>query len=155
MKPVIGERPPHPTVTPVRVTHIVWNLAGGGLENMVSAMAERFFGGAVSMSVITLGRSIGRVGASIQPYVEQLHVAYQLRAVSMLFPLALARLIRETRPDVVHLHNASWYKGSLAARIAGINRVIYTEHRREHADPPFSRWLDRKASKRTDVVVAV
>jgi len=72
----------------------------------------------------------------------------------MVLPLGLARAIRRTRADVVHLHSGCWYKGSLAARLAGAG-IVYTEHGREHRDPPLSQWLDRRAARRTDAVVAV
>jgi glycosyltransferase involved in cell wall biosynthesis len=73
----------------------------------------------------------------------------------MLLPLSVASAIRRTRADVVHVHTGSWYKGATAARLAGVRRVIYTEHGREHDDPPVKQWIDRQASRKTSVVVAV
>ena len=73
----------------------------------------------------------------------------------MLWPRALARRIREIAPDVVHTHSGVWYKASLAARLAGVRRVIHTEHGRQIPDPWHARWVDGLAARRTDVVVAV
>jgi glycosyltransferase involved in cell wall biosynthesis len=73
----------------------------------------------------------------------------------MALPLGVARTIARTRPDVVHLHTGAWYKGALASRLAGIRRVVYTEHGREHHDPRLHRWIDRRAAQFTDAVVAV
>jgi glycosyltransferase involved in cell wall biosynthesis len=73
----------------------------------------------------------------------------------MIAPLGLSRAIRQTRPDVVHLHSGAWFKPAWAARLAGVPRVIYTEHGRIHDDPPIARWLDRRAARLTEVVVAV
>ena len=39
--------------------------------------------------------------------------------------------------------------------MAGVRRVIFTEHGREHDDSPVRQWLDRQAARYTDVVVAV
>jgi len=73
----------------------------------------------------------------------------------MMFPLGLARRITRTRADVVHLHSGAWFKGALAARLAGVRKLVYTEHGREHDDPWLVRWLDRQAAQRTTHVVAV
>ena len=140
---------------PIRVTHIVFDWDGGGMEGLVAAMAQRLAGTSVRMSVITLSGREGRVGAATRRYLDRYEVIRPIPGVSMLFPLALMRALRVTRPDVVHLHSGSWYKSSLAAKWAGVRRVIYTEHGREHDDPPAARWLDRRAAERTDVVVAV
>jgi glycosyltransferase involved in cell wall biosynthesis len=137
------------------VAHVVFELDGGGMESIVAAMAERFAGTAVVMSVINLSGRVGRVGAAIRGCLDQYHVVRPVRGLSMVFPIELARRIRHTRAEVVHVHSGCWYKGSLAARKAGVQRVIFTEHGREFHDPFLGRWLDRRASQRTDSVVAV
>jgi glycosyltransferase involved in cell wall biosynthesis len=78
-----------------------------------------------------------------------------LSGVSMVAPVGLVRCLRRIRPDVVHLHNGGWFKAAFAAHLAGVPRIVYTEHGREHDDPRLTRWLDRRASRWTDVVVAV
>jgi len=139
----------------IRVTHVVFDFDGGGLESLVAAMAGRFRGTAVTVSLITLSGRVGRLGAATRDRFDQFIVARPARGVSMLLPLGLARDIRRTRADVVHVHSGSWYKGAKAARLAGVGRVVYTEHGREHDDPRVQRWLDRRAAARTSVVVAV
>jgi glycosyltransferase involved in cell wall biosynthesis len=138
----------------MRVTHVVFDLNGGGFESLIAAMARCEAGTSVSVSVISLSGRQGRVGASLAPLLDQYLVLRPWPAVSMLLPLGLARAIRRTRADVVHLHSGCWYKGSLAARLAGAS-VVYTEHGREHHDPWLTQWLDRRAALRTDAVVAV
>ncbi len=125
------------------------------MESLVAEMAKRFAGSSVVMSVITLSGRVGRVGTAVRPLVDQFHILKPLPGLSMLAPLGLVRCLRRIRPDVVHLHSGAWYKGALAARLAGVRRVLYTEHGREHYDPRRARWLDRLASRWTDVVVAV
>jgi glycosyltransferase involved in cell wall biosynthesis len=139
----------------IRVTHVVFDFNGGGMESLVAEMAARFNGTSVQVSLITLSGRVGRLGAVTRDRFDQFHVIRKGVGLSMLLPLGVAKVIRGTRADVVHVHNGSWYKGSLAARLAGVKRVIYTEHGREHDDPPFMQWLDRRASGRTDAVVAV
>jgi glycosyltransferase involved in cell wall biosynthesis len=140
---------------PVRVTHIVFDLEGGGLETLVANMAAHWAGTDIVMSVITLSGRVGRVGASVRRLVDQFHVISPRRGWSMLHPKALGAAIRATRPDVAHLHTGAWFKGARAARMAHIPRVLYTEHGREHHDPLLARWQDRVASGWTDHVVAV
>jgi glycosyltransferase involved in cell wall biosynthesis len=117
-------------------------------------MARRFHGTRVAMSVVTLSGREGRIGGGIAPALRQFHVIKPSR-LSMIAPLGVARRIRETGADVVHLHSGAWYKGALAARLAGVRRVVYTEHGREHYDPLLMRTLDRVAALLTDVVVPV
>jgi glycosyltransferase involved in cell wall biosynthesis len=73
----------------------------------------------------------------------------------MLWPGGLAEQIRRIAPDVVHSHSGVWYKGSLAARLGGVPRLVHTDHGRPQPDPWSGRLLDRIAAGRTDVVVAV
>jgi len=105
--------------------------------------------------VITLSGRAGRVGNAARPLLEQFHACKPWRGVSMVAPLSLAQRIVRTRADVVHLHSGVWFKGALAARLAGVRNVVYTEHGREHDDPWLLRWLDRRAAGLTSHVVAV
>ena len=153
-----GIRPVVPAETAlrtVRVTHVVFDFDGGGLETLVAEMAAGFRGTSVHVSLVTLSGREGRLGASTRERFESFNIVRPLPIVSMTWPVGVAATIRSTKPDVVHLHTGAWYKGARAARLAGVKRVVYTEHGREHWDPPLMRWLDRRASMRTDAVVSV
>jgi glycosyltransferase involved in cell wall biosynthesis len=140
----------------VRVTHLVFDFEGGGMESLVGAMVRRWSGTPVKMSVVTLGGRPGRTGAAVQDALDQFHVLRPARGgLSMILPLGIARALRRTRADVVHLHSGAWFKGAWAARLARVSHVVYTEHGREHRDTPASLWLDRQASRLTDVIVTV
>lgn len=140
-----------------RVTHVVFDFHGGGLETVVSSMIEHMtqHHPDVAVSVISLSGRVGRVGERIRPRLDQLHALSPLPGVSMFAPIGIARAIRATRPDVVHLHSGAWLKPAYAARLARVPRVVYTEHGREHDDPALARILDRRAASLTDAVVAV
>lgn len=87
--------------------------------------------------------------------VASLHVAKPMGRGSLLRPVALTRQIARLAPDVVHSHSGVWYKASVAARRAGVRRVVHTEHGRAKPDPVINRIVDGLAARRTDVVVAV
>lgn len=140
---------------PLRVTHVVFDLNGGGMETLVAQMAARWRGSSVAMSVITLSGRVGHVGAAVRPLVERFTVLRPTRRLSMIAPTQLAAAIRETRPDVVHLHTGAWYKGALAARLAHVPCIVYTEHGREHDDPLSARLQDHLAARWTRHVVTV
>lgn len=140
---------------PVRVTHVIFDFDGGGMETLVAEMAGRFRGTAVQLSLVTLSGRTGRLGTATKDRFESLHVVRPVRLASLVLPVSAARAIRLTRPDVVHLHTGAWYKGARAGRFAGAHRIVYTEHGREHDDPAVSRWIDRRAAALTDAVVAV
>lgn len=90
------------------------------------------------------------LGRSISPVAD-------LRAFS-----ALVRLFRRVRPDVVHTHTAkAGAVGRLAARMAGVPRVVHTFHGHVF-DGYFGRGgsraavrVERSLAKKTDRVVAV
>jgi len=139
----------------MRVTHVVFDLHGGGMERLVASIVRRFAGTPVHCSLVTLSGRPGRIGAELAPLLDQFHVLAPIRGVSMLAPVGLVRALRNARPDVVHLHSGAWFKGALAARLAGVSRVVFTEHGRIHNDPWASRQLDRLAAWLTDAVIPV
>ena len=140
---------------PLRVTQIVFDLEGGGMETLVAAMAARWYGAGIQLSVVTLSGRVGRIGEVLRPLVEQFHVPRLMRGLSMLAPRDVVRALRTTRPDVVHIHTGAWPIGAYAARLAGVRGIVYTEHGREHHDPVVGRIQDRVAARLTRRVVSV
>lgn len=136
-----------------RVLHIVQNLNYGGMErlmfDLIRSMDERDF----EVYVLAL-EYVGRFGRDLGTHAT-VSVASSMGAFSMLRPTALAADIRRIGPDVVHCHSGVWHKASLAARMAGVRRIIFTEHGRAFPDPLVARVLDWLAAKRAHVVVAV
>jgi glycosyltransferase involved in cell wall biosynthesis len=103
--------------------------------------------------VLALGY-LGRFAEGLQVHAG-IHLCPRLPPYSLLWPGPLIRTIRDIAPDVVHMHSGVWYKVSLAARKAGVPRLLFTEHGRAQEDRWLARALDRRAAARTDVVVAV
>lgn len=142
-------------LAPIRVTQVVFDFEGGGLETLVAAMARQWRGSDVHLSLVTLGGRVGRLGAAVRDCFHGYEVVSPTRVASLALPVSVARAIRRTRPDVVHIHSGCWLKGARAARLAGVRRVVFTEHGREHDDPWLRRFIDRRAAATTDTVVTV
>jgi glycosyltransferase involved in cell wall biosynthesis len=98
--------------------------------------------------------AIGRFGQGLDEYAS-VKLAKPQHRLSLLRPVGLKREIAEIAPDVVHSHSGVWYKASRAARMAGVPRLVHTEHGRALTEPWLDRRLDALASARTDCVVAV
>jgi sugar transferase (PEP-CTERM/EpsH1 system associated) len=76
---------------------------------------------------------------------------------SVRFLFRLAKALRELRPDVVHTRNWGGSDGIVAARLAGIRRVVHGEHGWDASDPRGERrrrarrWLSRLVREYTCV----
>jgi len=137
----------------LRVLHIVQNLNYGGMERLLFEMLRHADTERFDSHVLNL-QYVGRFGEGLADYAS-VSVATPMTRLSLLRPASLARDIAVIRPDVVHSHSGVWYKASLAARMAGVEWLVHTEHGRAAPDPWLGRMLDGAASRRTDVVVAV
>jgi glycosyltransferase involved in cell wall biosynthesis len=141
------------TVHRLKVLHVVQNLNYGGMERLIGDLARRVDPARFESHILTL-QYHGRFSEQLEQRAT-LHSAPPMSRWSLLRPSALADTFRRIAPDVVHTHSGVWYKGSLAARMARVPRLIHTEHGRRHPDPWTDRVIDRRAATRTDVVVAV
>ena len=137
----------------VRVLQVVLNLHQGGLERIVGDLVRRLDPSRFEVHVLAL-QFLGQLAEGLEDYAV-LHVAPSQPRWSLLWPSTLAEAIRRIGPDVVHTHSGVWYKASLAARMAGVPFLVHTDHGRQSPDPFTHRFLDRLASARTDVVIAV
>jgi sugar transferase (PEP-CTERM/EpsH1 system associated) len=136
-----------------RILHIIQNLNYGGMERLLADLVQRTDTRRFESHVLAL-EYLGRFARGLEDCAE-LHLERPRRGTSMIWPDRLARRIRQIGPDVVHTHAGVWYKGSLAARGAGVPRIVHTEHGHSHTASRFETWLRRRAARRTDVVVAV
>lgn len=68
----------------------------------------------------------------------------------------LVRLLRRERIDLIHAHlPVAGVWGRVAARLAGVRSVVYTEHNVPQRYAPATRLLNRWTYKMNDVVIAV
>lgn len=137
----------------IRVLQLIQNLNYGGMERLLADIVRRVDRERFESHVLCL-QYLGRFSEGLEDWAE-LHVAEPMTRASMIWPASLIRQIRRIGPDVVHTHSGVWYKGTLAARRAGVPLLIHTEHGRHVPDPAMSRIVDGFAARRTDHVVAV
>jgi glycosyltransferase involved in cell wall biosynthesis len=138
----------------LRVAQVVLDLEEGGLERLVADLIRRLDPARFESHLVVLD-FFGRHAQGLES-VATLHLAPRLPPWTMVWPTPLERLFRAIAPDVVHTHSGVWYKASLAARRAGVPRLVHTDHGRARwPEPRLDRLVDRRAAARTDVVVAV
>jgi hypothetical protein len=139
-------------MNPLRILHVVQNLNYGGMERVLADLIQGLDRDRFDLHVLTL-QYRGRFSAGLERFAT-LHQAPPLPRFTMVFPGRLASVLAAVAPHIVHTHSGVWYKGALAARAAGVPRLMHTEHGRKSPDPWTDRIVDRLASRRTDVVVA-
>lgn len=137
----------------IRVLHIIQSLNYGGMERLLADLVGAIDHVRFESHVLCL-QYRGRFSEGLDTDAT-LHPCTRQSKVSLLWPRLLTKQIASIAPSVVHTHSGVWYKASLAARLAGVPRVIHTEHGRQVSDTRLGRLLDRLASRRTDVTVAV
>lgn len=137
----------------LRVLHIIHALVPGGMERVLVDLVRGSDAQRFESHVLTL-EVLGPLAEELEP-VATVHSSAPLAGWSMLWPQQLAKQIRRIAPDIVHTHGRVWYKAALAARLAGVPRVVHTDHGRGNPDPWLQRRIDRAAAGRTDTVVAV
>lgn len=138
----------------IHIQHVVLSLQPGGLENGVVNVVNGLPSDRFRSSVCCLKRAgefASRITSGASIYEMGWKGGNDLR-----MPLRLARLFRETRPDIVHTRNVeSFYYGFLGAKLAGIDCVIHSEHGRAFDDRPIRFWIQRLFSARTQAIFTV
>lgn len=136
----------------LRILHVIQNLNYGGMERLLTDLVRLADGHRFETHVLTL-EYLGRFSREMEGFAT-LHLSPRMSAFSLVRPVRLAKLIARLAPHVVHTHSGVWYKVARAARLAGVRRVMHTEHGQPF-EGTVARFLNRRASRLTDVVVAV
>jgi glycosyltransferase involved in cell wall biosynthesis len=140
---------------PIGVVHLVLSLNIGGLEKVVYDLARCAPRESLATRVLCLGE-IGALRAEFESAgvrVESLgiHGTGAVRSIR-----AVARRLREWKPDVLHTHNAAPHiVGALAAKLSGVPVVINTRHGKHGVEGWKNRLGNRFAAWLTHRMVAV
>lgn len=133
--------------------HVVYSLEPGGMEHGIVKLVNALDPAAVASSICSTTAAAG-----LAPLVRSGVPVFTLNRRSGNDPrlvVALARLMRRERPDVVHTHGwGTLLEGLIAARLAGVARVVHGEHGTLQL-----KWHQRHAQKwawqRADQVLSV
>jgi sugar transferase (PEP-CTERM/EpsH1 system associated) len=116
----------------LHVVHVLHSLAVGGTENgvvnLINAPGDGLRHTVVSMT--EAGPLAARLPADVSVHCLGKRPGVDLRAIGR-----LTALLRRLRPHVVHSRNWGAFDAVVAARLAGVPRVIHGEHGREVSDP--------------------
>jgi glycosyltransferase involved in cell wall biosynthesis len=131
------------------IVQVVQKLAPpGGLEVMVLEL-RRLLEATFDVHVVSLEGTAKHLRASwpkVAPLGDRLYGLDKPPPVNLATVLRLTRLFRELSPIAVHTHHIGpLLYGGLAARLAGVPRLIHTEHDAWHLDLPRQRLLQRLA----------
>lgn len=139
-----------------KVMHVLTSLEVGGAEMVVLELLSHMPERASQTCVVTLRRR--------GPLAERVE-ALGVRVISLDVPttggalalaLALARVVRRERPDIIHSHNSSpLVATALATLFTGGIRLVHTEHGRSSTESRAARIALRLAGRRADHIVAV
>lgn len=124
--------------------HIIQNLAPGGIEHLVLALAE-----SPDIHVFSLEGTIGTLADAwpkIGAVATRLDAFGKRPGVDTRLPVRLARRLRQIKASsVVTHHTGPLVYGGAATRLAGINTYAHVEHDAWHLDQWRRRLLVRGA----------
>jgi len=133
----------------VTILHVHTDLVGGGIEQMMVTLATHTRAAEVAICWCPAShpepppdmlRAITEAGVTLHRIPPPF--------LSPAYPLRLARLVAELRPDVLHLHGGTiGCLGALLGRICRVPAIIYTEHlpchplRKDQAEWCHAPWI--------------
>lgn len=137
------------------VCQLVQGLSVGGLERVVvdlcRGLDRRRF-----RPIVVCYDSLGPLSEVLA--AERIDAILELRRPGrdLGYPVRLAGRLRRLGVDVLHVHNqTAFFYGVLAAHLAGVGRVVYTEHDRTFPSPLGVRLSDRFLALGTQRLFAV
>lgn len=138
-----------------RVAFVIWSLGLGGAEQVVIRLASsldrsRF------LPIICCLNEPGRFAAQAQAAGVEVLAFHKRGALDIRMLRALAATFRERRIDIVHTHlwGASVW-GRVAARMAGVKKIVVTEHSVDFWKARHHIWIDRLLAPLATALVGV
>jgi sugar transferase (PEP-CTERM/EpsH1 system associated) len=139
---------------PRKVLHLVQGLDVGGLEYMVVALVNRLDRKKFIPSICCFDK-LGKLQDKLLDDTEVI-LLKRKPGKDLLYPFKLAAFLKKENIDVIHLHNqTAFFYGVLAGKIAGVKRIVYTEHARDVAPNFKVRIMDKILSHMADRIVVV
>lgn len=131
------------------VVQVVQELAPPGGIQVMALELQRWLAPTLDVHVVSLEGTVARLCASwprVAALGDRLHGLDKPPGVDWRTVMRLTRLLREISPIAVHTHHIGpLLYGGLAARLAGVRRLVHTEHDAWHLGVPRRRRLERVA----------
>lgn len=141
----------------LRIVHIVQHLRPGGIEALaLDFLNAGFHRDSTIISLEGTFEENARKWPRLQDHRDRLIFLNKRDGFRPGLIAALSRRLSEIKPDAVHTHHIGpLFYGCLAARLAGIERVIHTEHDAWHlTDPQAAKLVKRMFTLARPTVVA-
>ncbi len=139
-----------------RVLQIVQHLQPGGIETMALDLMRKASSD-TDVHLLSLEghkKECLHAWSRLQPYADRLHFMQKRSGLDFKTIMRMVKRIKTLDIDVVHTHHIGpLVYGGLAARIAGVDRLIHTEHDAWHLGNRKRRWLQTAVTKLTRPVV--
>ncbi len=129
--------PPLPVVTPARtskprVLEVLYSYRMGGSETLAARLAKALQARGVEVATCSLHTEKGVISDDLEKAGIDCHafdLEHRSKLGKLLFPLQLYRYLKRHRFDVMHVHHIFVLRHCYrAARLAGIRRIVVTEH---------------------------
>lgn len=139
----------------IKLLHFIQGLEIGGLEIMVVSLLERIDRSQYRPSICCYD-SLGSLSQGLSEKGIGVHLLKRRPGIDYLYPFKLARYLRKSKIDILHLHNpTALFYGTLAGKIAGIPCIIYTEHGRDFSSSSKVKIANRILCRMVDKIVVV
>lgn len=137
------------------ILYVILSLEIGGMEQVVADLALNVDRRRFNPVVVCIN-ALGPIAEDLQKRgITVVRLARMTPIISFLFPFPLINVVRQYKPDVIHVHSGCWHKAAMAGLLAGVKTIIYTEHGRMVPDSSKVMLLDRLYSLMTTHVVGV
>jgi len=136
----------------IKVLHVLHSLRVGGLENGLVNLINRLDPERFEHAICCIDSS----GPMAQRITRPVRIVALDKGAARdyLLPLKLARVIRGLGPDLVHTRNWGSIDAVVAARLAGVRRVVHGEHGREASDPTGANLRRNKVRRALSPLVS-
>ena len=139
----------------INVLHLIQGLEIGGLEIMVVNLLERIDRSQYRPSICCYD-SLGSLSQGLPEKGIGVHLLRRRPGIDYLYPFKLARHLRKSKINILHLHNpTALFYGTLAGKIARTPCIIYTEHGRDFSSSFKVKIANSLLSRMVDRVVVV
>jgi sugar transferase (PEP-CTERM/EpsH1 system associated) len=138
-----------------RLLHVTLWLDYGGLEKIVYDFSREFNQEEYEIYVVALERAGAIFEQLRQAGIFVSVLSRRPGKIDLVLLKRLVKLIRHLHIDIIHSHSGCIMYAALCGRIAGVNKIIHTEHGRYLPDSIGRIWEDRLFSRLISKYVCV